>query len=366
MSDSSALLYRCGCATDRPTAQSPAVQIAGAIDLHCHLVTPAVAALVADRPEAAAMMKMMPLLMGQASYDHNLTLDRQTAQRLADPRTRLADMDLMGVAIQVVSPAPGQYHYWADEALAERLAAVQNEHILSLCREHPERFFGFGMVSMQHPELAERQLAELIGAGFKGIEISTRIGERDLSNPAFERLWAVASETGAVVFIHPLGSTLGARLAEDYLANIVGQPVETTIALSQLIFSGVLDRHPRLKIVAAHGGGYLPGFIGRSDHAHSVRPEAQRCVDPPSEYLRRMWYDTVVHSPAILASLVATVGASQVVCGSDYPYDMGEYRLGELFASVPNLAEAEREAIVATNARMLLGLGGQALDGPSR
>ena len=357
MSDSSALLYQCGCAAARPVEQAPGHRIVGAIDLHCHLVTPAVAALVADRPEAAKIVATMPMLMGQASFSHNVALDRETAERLADPHARLADMDLMGVAIQVVSPAPGQYHYWADRALAERLAKVQNEHLLGLCREHPDRFLGFGMVSMQHPALAERQLAELMTAGFKGIEISTRIGDRDLSDPVFERLWALASEAGAVVFIHPLGSTLGMRLADDYLANTVGQPLETTIALSQLIFSGVLDRHPALKIVAAHGGGYLPGFIGRSDHAYAVRPEANRCVDPPSEYLRRMWYDTVVHSPAVLTNLVATVGASQVVCGSDYPYDMGEYRLGELLASAPGLSQVEREAIVATNARKLLGLG---------
>lgn len=356
MSGSEAMLYTCGCAVAAPVAQPGGARISGAIDLHCHLVTPAVARLIADRPEVDAMMAAMPALMGRTSFERNVALDRATAARLADPAARLADMDLMGVAIQVVSPAPGQYHYWADAALAQRLAAAQNEHIADLRERWPDRFLGLGMVALQHPALAEKQLAALMAAGFKGAEISTRIGERELSDPGFERFWALAAESGAVIFIHPLGSTLGARLADDYLANIVGQPVETAIALSHLIFSGVLDRHPELKIVAAHGGGYLPGFIGRSDHAFAVRPESRRCREAPSSYLRRIWFDTVVHSPAILANLLAVAGASQIVAGSDYPYDMGEYRLGALLAAVPGLGDEASQTILSGNARRLLGI----------
>ena len=356
MSGSKPMLYTCGCAAAAPVAQPGEARVSGAIDLHCHLVTPAIAGLIADRPEAAAATAAMPALMGQASFAHNLALERETATRLLDPAARLADMDLMGVTVQVISPAPGQYHYWADRALAERLVAVQNADIAELCSRFPDRFLGLGMVALQHPAIAERQLVELMTARFKGAEISTRIGDRDLSDPAFERFWAVAAETGAVIFIHPLGSTLGVRLADDYLANIVGQPVETAIALSKLIFSGVLDRHPELKIVAAHGGGYLPGFIGRSDHAYAVRPESRRCREVPSTYLRRIWYDAVVHAPRILANLIEVAGVSQIVLGSDYPYDMGEYRLGTLLASVPSLDERERQAIVSGNARRLLGI----------
>ena len=355
MSGSDALLYRCGCAAPRPVAQATVGAISGGIDVHCHLVTPAVAALVADRPEVAGMIAMMPKLMGQASFDHNVMLDR-AARGLVDPTARIADMDLMGVEIQVLSPDPGQYHHWADRLLAERLSVVQNEHVASLCAAHPDRFLGFGAVAMQHPDLAERQLAGLMAAGFKGIEVSSRIGERDLSDPSFERLWAIAAESGAVVFIHPLGSTMGARLADDYLANTVGQPAETTVALSQMIFAGVLDRHPGLKLLAAHGGGYLPGFIGRSDHAYAVRPEARRCRLRPSEYLPRLWYDTVVHDPAVLANLLAVAGPTQVVMGSDYPYDMGEYRLGELLAATTGISSADRDAIVSGNAKRLLNL----------
>lgn len=355
MSGFEAGLYRCGCAG--PLAQAPAHRIEGGIDLHCHLWTPEVDGLVAGRPEIAGMLAAMPKLMGEESWKRNIALDRDANARLADPAARLADMDLMGVAVQVVSPAPTQYHYWADRALAERLVDVQNDRIAGLCADHPSRFLGLGAIAMQHPDRAERQLAELMQRGFKGVEISSRINEDELADARFERLWSIAAEAGAVIFIHPLGSTLGIRTADHYLANILGQPLETTIALSHLIFAGVLDRHPALKIVAAHGGGFLPGFAGRSDQGHAVRPESRRCSRPPSEYLRQIWYDTVVHSPAVLTNLMAVAGVSRIVMGSDYPYDMGEYQLGALLSAVPDLDDAGRHAIVSGNARRLLGIG---------
>lgn len=358
MSGSDAMLYRCGC--PHPVAQRPAARIEGGIDLHCHLWTPEVDVLVADRPEIAGMAAMMPRLMGKASWERNVALDRGTNARLAEPSARLADMDMMGVAVQVVSPAPTQYHYWADAALSARIVDAQNDRIAGLCADHPGRFMGLGAVSMQHPELAERQLASLLARGFKGVEVSSRVNDDELAHPRFERFWAAAAEAAAVVFIHPLGSTLGARTADHYLANSFGQPLETALALSHLIHVGVFDRHAELRVLAAHGGGFLPGFAGRFDQGWAVRPEAHGCARPPSAYLRRIWYDTVVHSPAVLANLLQVAGVSQVVMGSDYPYDMGEYRLGDLLAATPGLQAEDRAAIVSGNARGLLGLDGRA------
>ena len=357
------MLYRCGCT--RPVAQSSTTRVEGGIDLHCHLFTPEVMRLVEGRPEVVAMVNAMPRLMGEASWHHNLALERETAIRLADPSERLADMDLMGVAVQVISPAPTQYHYWADADLSNRIVAAQNDHIAGLCSDHPGRFLGLGAVSMQHPELAERQLTDLLSRGFKGVELSSRINDDELVHPRFERFWSLASEAGAVVFIHPLGSSLGTRTAEHYLANILGQPLETAIALSHLIFSGFLDRHPGIRFVAAHGGGFLPGFIGRSNHGYAVRPEAREAALPPGDYLSRIWFDTVVHSPNVLANLVRVAGVSQIVMGSDYPYDMGEYQLGDLLADTPDLSPQDRTAIVSGNARRLLRLADETLQ-PTR
>ena len=349
---------------DLYTREPPRAGLAGegvptahwAIDVHAHAWTAGVDALVENRPEVAELVSAMAAALGPVSMAYNAELERETRTRLVDPAARLADMDAMGVALQVVSPSPTQYHYWADAALSERLVALQNDDLEALRAYRPDRIACLGALSLQHPELAERQLADLMARGFKGVEVSTFVGPRELCDPVFERVWAAAAEAGAVIFVHPLGTTLGRRLADSYLANTVGQPLETAVALSQLIFSGVLDRHPRLKILAAHGGGYLPGYIGRSDHAWAVRPEARRCSEKPSRYLKRIWFDDVVHSPKVLANLLDVAGASQVVRGSDYPFDMGQYQASSLLAAVPDLTHAQELAIGRENGMALLNL----------
>jgi aminocarboxymuconate-semialdehyde decarboxylase len=156
--------------------------------------------------------------------------------------------------------------------------------------------------------------------------------------------------------MHPQGSTLGGRLQKYYLANVIGNPLDTTIALSHLIFGNVLERHPRLKICAAHGGGYLPSYLPRSDHGYEVRPEAHTIPRRPSEYLRRVYVDTLVYNPANVAHLVRELGASQLVLGTDYPFDMGEESPVELLDSVPGLSDADRAGIAYGNAARLVGL----------
>ena len=180
---------------------------------------------------------------------------------------------------------------------------------------------------------------------------------RELDDPSLRGFWARAEALDALVFIHPFGTTLGPRTATHYLVNTIGQPLETTIALSRLIFGGVLDAHPRLRIVAAHGGGYLPTYVGRSDHAHAVRPEAAADTQrKPSDHLKRIWFDSVVYDPMALRHLVDRVGASQVVVGTVYPFDMGHYDMHELVDAIPGLSDAERAAILGGNAARLLGL----------
>jgi aminocarboxymuconate-semialdehyde decarboxylase len=193
--------------------------------------------------------------------------------------------------------------------------------------------------------------------GLRGVEISTSVNGEELDAARLAPFWRKAEELGAVVFIHPFGTTLGDRVSTHYLSNIIGQPLETTIALSHLIFGGVLDRHPGLRIVAAHGGGYLPSYCGRSNHGYAVRPEAKADAKfPPMEYLRKIWFDTLVYEPGALRHLINTVGASQVVVGSDYPFDMGHYDPHGLLAATQGLTEGERGAILGGNAAILLGL----------
>jgi aminocarboxymuconate-semialdehyde decarboxylase len=190
------------------------------------------------------------------------------------------------------------------------------------------------------------------GCGLRGVEISSHAPGVELSDQRLEPFWARAEELGAVVFLHPFGCTLDERLDRFYLANTVGQPVENAVALSHLIFSGVLDRHPRLRVLAAHGGGYLPTYLGRSDHAWHVRPEARGCQRPPSEYLSRLYFDSLVHSPGALRALVAAAGAERVLLGSDYPFDMGVTDPVQRVEAAGLPAEAE-QAICSGNAARL-------------
>jgi aminocarboxymuconate-semialdehyde decarboxylase len=195
----------------------------------------------------------------------------------------------------------------------------------------------------------------------RGVEISTAVNGLELDDPKFARFWARAEELGCLVFIHPFGTSLGERLNRFYLQNIIGQPIETTIALSHLIFGGVLDRHPGLKILAAHGGGYLPSYTGRSDHGYQERPDAHSMLRAPSEYLRQIYFDTLVYKPECLHHLIEQVGATQVVLGTDYPFDMGSYDVHGLLENVRGLSEEDRSAILGGNAARLLGLeAGQA------
>jgi aminocarboxymuconate-semialdehyde decarboxylase len=327
------------------------------IDLHCHALVPEVEALVADRPQKRAEPDILLKTMGAASVAHNnAVMLPKAGPKLTRIAERLADMDAMGVDVQVLSPSPTQYYYWADPELAQEVGRLQNERIAELCAQHPRRLAGLGTLALQHPALACEQLEHAVKKlGLKGIEISTSVNGKELSDPSLRPVWDKAETLGALVFIHPFGSTLGDRTATHYLVNTIGQPLETTIALSHLIFGGVLDAYPGLKIVAAHGGGYLPTYVGRSDHAWQVRPEAATTTrSRPSEYLKRIWFDTVVYDGVALRHLVERVGASQVVVGTDYPFDMGCYDVHGLVASA-GLSEADRAAVLGGNAARLIG-----------
>ncbi|MEU9265839.1 amidohydrolase family protein [Streptomyces sp. NPDC048251] len=323
------------------------------VDFHGHLAVPAAEAIVAGTPGLAEELAAEQRAHSPASLAVNRAQLERLRPRLTDVSARLADLDAMGVDAQVVGPMP-MHHYWADPATAARLARTVNEAVAAHCAAAPARLHGLGTVPLQHPDLAVRLLAEAVGElGLHGISVSTTVHGRELADPAHDPVWRAAEERGAVVFVHPWGCSLGERLATHYLGNTVGQPVETAVALSHLIFTGVLDRFPGLRLVAAHGGGYLPTYIGRSDHAWRVRPDARGCAEPPSAYLGRMWFDALVYTPRALRHLVAEVGADRVVLGTDHPFDMGvDDPLARLDAA--GLSPADRAAVAGGTALDLL------------
>ncbi|MDT9684251.1 amidohydrolase family protein [Streptomyces sp. TRM76323] len=324
------------------------------VDVHAHVLLPEVEALVEGRPGLAGARALDARRNGPAALAVNGPMVRGRLPRLTDAAVRLAAMDAQGVDVQLVSPSPSHYHYWADEETAEKLYRLAGEATAAHCAADPDRLRGLGLVPLQHPDLMVPALDHALARGLSGVEISSHAPGRELSDPAYEPFWTRAEETGAVLFLHPFGCTLDERLDRWYLSNTVGQPTENAVALSHLIFSGVLDRHPGLKLIAAHGGGYLPTHIGRSDHAWSTRPDAGAgCAHPPSSYLKRLYFDSLVHDPHVLRELVRVAGADRVLLGSDFPFDMGtEDPVGALRAA--RLSEADFHAVRGGNAAALL------------
>jgi aminocarboxymuconate-semialdehyde decarboxylase len=296
-------------------------------DVHAHLLVPVLQAEAERRaPDIAREAAALELRRnGAESIAASGRMIGERIGKLTDVGARLASMDAQGVDVQWVSPSPNHFSPWAPEGLAVWLACEANRLVADHVAHAPERLVGLGLVPLQHPERMVECLDDaVLGRGLAGVEISSFAGDVELSDPRLEPFWARAAALRAVVLLHPFGCSLDERLDRFYLSNTVGQPVENAVALSHLIFAGVLDRHPDLRIVAVHGGGYLPTAIGRSDRAWRVRPEARGCLQPPSSYLQRIWFDTVVHDADALRALVRVAGPDRVVLGSDYPFDMGE------------------------------------------
>lgn len=329
--------------------------IAPTVDVHAHVLLPEVERLVADDPALAAARALDARRNGPDALAVSGEMVRDRFGSLTDVAQRLSAMDSAGVDVQLVSPSPSHYHYWADRDLARTVWETANTATAKHCAHAPDRLRGLGLAPLQHPDLAVQALDHALGEGLAGVEIGSHAPGGELSDPAYEPFWERAAETGAVVFLHPFGCTLDERLDRWYLSNSVGQPTENAVALSHLIFSGVLDRHPRLRIVAAHGGGYLPTHLGRADHAWRVRPDARNCAHPPSHYVRRLWFDALVHDPAVLRELVRVAGPERVLLGSDFPFDMGtDDPVAALRAACLN--EPDFHAVRGGNAATLLNL----------
>ncbi len=326
------------------------------IDCHCHVAVPAAAELVKPHLDPATV----PLdhFASAETKEINRKQMADRGSRFVTHDERLADMDEMGIDIQVVMPPPPQCTYTVPVDIGVKAARMVNEGIAEFVAARPDRFVGFGTVPMQSGAEAAAELERGVRQlGLRGVQILTNVAGRELSDPEFEPFWAKAEELGVLVVIHPNGFTQGERLARFYFSNVVGNPFDTTLALHYLIFDGVLERHPNLKILAVHGGGYLPAYSGRIDHAWGARSDSRGGLPkPPTSYLRQVYFDTVVFTPHQLKALVETFGADRIIMGTDYPFDMAEADPIEHVRSVDTFDEATVEALVGGNAKRLLGL----------
>jgi len=299
------------------------------IDIHAHCAV----------PEAAAL------------------INRSVAGQDAPLEDRLKAMDAQGIDMEALSI--NAFWYAAERDVVTQLIKIQNEKLAELCAAHPDRFVAFASVALQFPELAAQQLEEAVKKlGLRGAAIGGHVNGDELSSPKFNPFWAKAEELGVLIFMHPQGvPELDKRLAGNgRLSNVIGNPLETTIFLSHLIFDGTLDRYPGLKICGAHGGGYLPSYADRSDHGCSAGPgcDPKPLKKKPTEYLRREIYvDSLIFSPEALRHLVAQCGVSQIMIGTDFPFPWTTTPVDHVLAT-PGLTDADKRAILGENAAKLL------------
>src|SRR5256712_9571918 len=315
------------------------------VDVHAHCAV----------PEALALMNAK---LGGPALPPALHMATEVS-------ARLRAMDEQGIDVEALSINPNWYT--ADRDLARQIIKLQNEKLAEACAANPERFVAFATVALQYPDLAAEQLEEGVKKyGLRGAGIGGSVNGEEISDPKFHPFWAKAEQLGVLVFIHPQGTGVAVDLqnrlkGNGLLDNVIGNPLETTVALSHLIFEGTLDRFPGLKICAAHGGGFLPSYGGRSDQGCNVFPD--RCPGPkdgalkkkPTEYLRQMYYDNILFSPEAMRHIIAEVGASQIVVGTDYPYPWTKTAV-DLVMSTPGLSDADRAAILGGTAATLLGI----------
>jgi aminocarboxymuconate-semialdehyde decarboxylase len=325
------------------------------IDLHCHYANPEVNARMAERNPG--QFDPAVKFANALTRETNVKQMKERAPKLSSIEVRLKDMDRMGIDIQAVSPAPHQTYYWMDPGEGQEIARTVNERIAQICGQWPDRFVGLGSVPLQDASLAVCELEYAVKKlGLRGVEINPSVNGMDLTDVKLDldRFFAKAQELDVVVFMHPIGFSHGERLMDHYFNNVIGNPLETTVAASHLIFDGVMDRYPKLKVVLPHGGGYLAHYWARMDHAWRARPDTKgRIKKKPSTYLEKFYFDTITFDRAMLKSLVTRYGADHVVLGTDYPYDMAmDDPVG--FIEGAGLAAAEKARIMGGNAARLL------------
>jgi aminocarboxymuconate-semialdehyde decarboxylase len=324
------------------------------VDVHTHVLTEETAALL--RKEAPSVpVTISPLDEMNATLDVGGTAYRPFPRGGFDLAHRLRDMDAAGVDVQVLSATPQTYLYNQEAALAVATATIQNDQIARHVAAHPTRFMGIATLPMQAPDKAADELKRAVSKlGLKGTMFASNIMGKNLDDPSFEPVWATAQELGAFIFIHPNNVAGADRLRSYYLVNLIGNPLDTTIAAACLIFGGVMDRFPRLNVCLAHGGGFTPYQAARWEHGWEVRPEPKKNVKAqPVNIAGRFYYDTILHSAAVLEFMIGHVGADRVLLGSDYPYDMG---MLDCVAHVRGLriSDAEKAVILGGRAQTLL------------
>ena len=324
------------------------------IDTHTHVLTEETCALLRSAAPTASV-SITPIDDTAATLDVAGTVYKPFPRGGYDIAARLRDMDATGVDVHVLSATPQTYLYDQEPSLTAATAGIQNDQIAKLITAQPDRFMGIATLPMQAPQRAADELTRaMTRLGLRGAMIGSNVVGKNLDDPALEPVWAAAEDLGAFMFIHPVHVAGADRLTAYYLRNLVGNPLDTTIAAACLVFGGVMDRHPKLKICLAHAGGFMPFQAGRWMHGWRVRPEPKKHVPKePETIIGRFLYDTIAHSSASLEFLIAQAGAERVLLGSDYPYDMAMLDCVDHVRAL-NISDADKSSILGQRAQTLL------------
>ena len=328
------------------------------IDVHAHILNEDTMRLIAKEAPAVGL-SFKPIDKEFAVFEIGGIVYKPFPRGAWDLEQRFKDMATAGVDMHVISNTPQTFLYNLDGALNATVAAIQNDQIAKHIKDHPGRFYGLATLPMQAPDKAAAELRRAMKTlGLKGAQIGSNINTRNLDDPAFAPVWEAANELKALIMVHPTQVAAADRLKNYYLTNLIGNPLDSTIAVASLVFGGVVERHPNIKFFFVHGGGFAPWQAGRFAHGWQVRnePKVHLKDHGPEKALDALYYDTILHAQPQLASLVSMIGPSRVVLGSDYPYDMGTLECARQVKAL-SISEADKTKILTSTPLKLLGEG---------
>ena len=326
------------------------------IDIHSHVAFPEVLELAKKIKISGSQPGKQHWVPKSALKNHAMQ-SPYSADSLYKQKPRIKDMDAMGIDMQVISMNLPTQSYWASGEVGHKITRKCNECIADFIALHPNRFIGAGVVPLQDQKRTSEELDYLVSIGLKCVNIPSHVRSQDLGIRKYRKFWAKAEKLRIPVYIHPRGFTHDERLHEYFLWNSIGQPLEETLAMASIIYEGILDDFPNLKIIIAHGGGYLPYYSGRTDKAYISRPETRKNISRlPSKYLSKFYYDTVIFDNDMLSLLIKKVGINKVMMGTDYPRGEVENNPIRFIEKTSNLSRDRKDKIIGLNAAKLFNI----------